>query len=425
MRYHPRRRRKSLLWLALPIIVFCGWLLYQAPPLRERLSWRIELARAYIGGVIHPAGAVPTPLPTFTPSANLTPTFTPTLTLLVPTATTSPVSFDDSTPTPQPSPTPLPVAVQLPSPEFVLQEINNCGPASLAMYLQFYGWEGTQNTIAEVIKPLPEDRNVNVEELVYYVRTRAGWLNAEFRVGGSIPLLKQFIAVGIPVMIEKSFRFEEPFWPNDDLWAAHYLLLTGYDDEEGVFIAQDSYYGPDRRVEYSELDREWQIFNRVYILVYPPAQQAVVQSILGSDWDIDTNRSHALETARLEIQSDPNNAFAWFNLGSNLVYFERYVEAADAYDQARYLGLPQRMLRYQFGPFFAYFHAGRIEDLLALTEYALQRTPNAEEALLWNGWALYRKGEVNKAAAQFRKALEANPNSPDARYALEFIGAAP
>ena len=27
-------------------------------------------------------------------------------------------------------------------------------------------------------------------------------------------------------------------------------------------------------------------------------------------------------------------------------------------------GLPQRMLRYQFGPFFAYFHTGRIDDLL-------------------------------------------------------------
>ncbi len=48
-------------------------------------------------------------------------------------------------------------------------------------------------------------------------------------------------------------------------------------------------------------------------------------------------------------------------------------------------GLPQRMLRYQFGPFLAYFNALRTEDLLALTDYALDRTANSEEALLWRG----------------------------------------
>jgi tetratricopeptide (TPR) repeat protein len=303
--------------------------------------------------------------------------------------------------------------------------MNNCGPASLAMYLDFFGWEGTQITISDLIKPVPEDRNVNVEELVYYVRTQAGWLNAEYRVGGNLTLLKQFLAAGIPVMIEESFRFEDPFWPNDDLWAAHYLLLTGYDDSRGVFTTQDSFHGPDQVVEYKTLDKEWQIFNRVYILVYPPAWQAAVQSILGPDWDVEANRQRALETARSETTADAGNAYAWFNLGSNLVYFGRYEEAAAAYDQARNLSLPQRMLRYQFGPFFAYFHAGRTEDLLALTEYALQRTPNAEEALLWNGWALYRTGDTNQAIAQFQKALEANPYYQDARYALDFVVAGP
>ena len=56
-----------------------------------------------------------------------------------------------------------------------------------------------------MVKPLAEDRNVNPEELVYYVRTHAGWLNAEFRVGGDIELLKQLVAAGFPVMIEESF----------------------------------------------------------------------------------------------------------------------------------------------------------------------------------------------------------------------------
>jgi len=75
---------------------------------------------------------------------------------------------------------------------------------------------------------------------------------------------------------------------------------------------------------------------------------------------------HALEIAQAETQANPKDAYAWFNLGSNLVYFEKYTEAAHAYDSARQIGLPQRMLRYQFGPFIAYFHAARYDDLLAV-----------------------------------------------------------
>jgi len=427
MGYEKRTSRRGLWILAgLAFAFLGGWLVYQLPPVQDRLSWRVELAKAYVGGVIHPAGPVPTALPTGTlPAALVEVTTQPTPTPTLAPATPSPTQEDLPTATPLSSPTPIPETVQLNSPTYVLQEINNCGPASLAMYLDYYGWEGTQNTISDLIKPVPEDRNVNVEELVYYVRTRAGWLNAEFRVGGTIDLLKQFIAAGIPVMVEESFRFADRFWPNDDLWAAHYLLLTAYDDAAGTFTVQDSFHGPDRTITYTDLDKEWQIFNRVFVLVYLPAQQSAVQSILGPDWDVEVNRQRALETARQETQSEPENAYTWFNLGTNLVYFERYSEAAAAYDQARSLGLYQRMLRYQFGPFFAYFHAGRTDDLLALTEYALQRTPNAEEALLWNGWALVRKGETNRAVEQFRKALEANPNYQDAVYALDFIGAGP
>ena len=139
------------------------------------------------------------------------------------------------------------------------------------------------------------------------------------------------------------------------------------------------------------------------------------------NWDKEANRENALATARVEIEADPDDAYAWFNLGTNLLYFERYEEAAQAYDQARQIGWPQRMLRYQFGPFFAYFHTGRNDDLLALTEYALQITPRSEEAHLWYGWGLYRQGDVNGAVAEFRTALEINPNYWDAQYALNFV----
>jgi tetratricopeptide (TPR) repeat protein len=392
--------------------------LYHVPPIHERLSWRMTLVAAYVGGVIHPADQAPTPLPTaqLTRSATRTPSATPT---------------EDSSATARPSPTeapptatptPIPGQVRLEAPDFEKQDINNCGPAALSTNLRYWGWDGDQFSVAEVVKPVREDRNVNVEELVYFVRNHAGWLNIEYRVGGSLEQVRKFIAAGIPVLIEETFHMDEPFWPRDDLWAGHYLLVTGYDDARKVFTTQDTYYGANQAVEYTQLDENWKSFNRVLIVIFRPDQQPIVEGILGADWDVDANRRNALEEARAETVSNPEDAYAWFNLGSNLVYFEEYAEAALAYDTARGLGLPQRMFRYQFGPFLAYFHAGRQPDLLALTEYALERTPNSEEDLLWRGWALYRDGDTNSAAEHFRRALEANPTYTDADYALNFIG---
>ena len=399
-------------------LVLLAGVIYQLPPVNQRLAWRVDFALAYLRGVVNPIGEVPTPLPppavAVTNQVVNTPTTAPTLT---PAVTDTP----GPTPTSPPTVTPIPATISLSAPGYEKQDINNCGPASLAMYLRYYGWEGDQFNIANLLKPQREDRNVNVEELTFYARTNAGWLNTEYRVGGDLELLKQFLAAGLPVMIEESFYFEEPYWPNDDLWAAHYNLLTGFDDNTQTFTGQDSFYGPDQTIDYQTLEEYWHTFNHVYILIYPPTMQETVKSILGEDWDVEVNRQKTLEMAQAETQANPTDAYAWFNLGTNLVYFERYQEAAQAFDKARELGLPQRMLRYQFTPFFAYFHTRRIEDLLALTEYALQITPNAEEALLWHGWALYRSGDTNGAIADFRAALAENPNYPDAQYALDFV----
>ena len=133
------------------------------------------------------------------------------------------------------------------------------------------------------------------------------------------------------------------------------------------------------------------------------------------------NRERALEASQRATEENPDDAFAWFNLGSNLLYFEKYAQSANAYDQARSLGLPQRMMRYQFGAFIASFQDHRTEDLLSLTDYALQRTPNSEEALLWRGWGLYQQGDYDGAIASWELALKHRPNYFDAEYALDFV----
>jgi tetratricopeptide (TPR) repeat protein len=408
--------------LIIIVLLVVGVLLYQVPAINIRLNWRVDVAITYIRNVINPVGQMPTPLPqpaaAVTPFPSQTPTNQPAEQPLI---TPSPGPTSTRTPTP----TALPQSINLGSPSWEKQTPNNCGPATLSLYLRSHNWEGNQADISDLLKPETGDRNVNVEELIYYVRTQAGWLNAEYRVGGDIELLKRFLAAGLPVMIEEGDLLDEQYWPNDDRWAGHYLLLSGYDETTQTFIAQDTFRGPDRTVPYQSVAESWQAFNYVYLLVYRTDQTELVKSILGEDWDPDINRQKALELAQAQTIQDPNNAYAWFNLGSNQVYFERYHEASQAYDTARQVGLPQRMLRYQFGPFFAYFFSGRNDDLLALTKYALQRTPNSEETLLWRGWGRYRAGETSRAMDDFQAALEENPFYQDAKYALEYVIANP
>jgi tetratricopeptide (TPR) repeat protein len=400
------------------VFILAAFLLYRVPAIRARMDWRVDRTVTYARGIIDSAGPVPTPLPvTEMPAATGF-------------ASETPAALDTPTPAPTatrptPTPTPFPATITLTKPGYEAQGTNNCGPATLVMALRYYGWHGDQYDISDLIKPIPADRNVNPEELAYYVRNHAGWLRVETRIGGSIDLLRRLLAAGFPIIIEETFTFKAPYWPNDDLWAAHYLLLTGYDDPSHTFIAQDSYHGPNEPVTYDDTLERWESFNYLYMLIYLPEQEDALRAIVGADWDPGADRANALAQAQAATAAKPDDAFAWFNLGSDLVSLERYPEAAQAYDTARKLGLPQRMLRYQFGPFIAYFRSDRIDDLLALTKYALQRTSNSEEALLWNGWGLYRQGDKQGAISNWQKALEARPGYADAQYALNYAAANP
>jgi len=400
-------------------LLIVALLLYQVPAINSRLSWRFEVAKTYVKNVLNPVGSAPTAIPNTpvavanipTATSPATPTLKPIATAIPPTATL----------------TPPPAQALLASPPYEKQTANNCGPAALSMLLHMVGWSGSQKDISDVIKPVNGDRNVNPEEMAYWVRNFAGWLRIEYRVGGDILTLKRLISAGYPVIVEgtTSLNPDDTGWPDDDLWAAHYLLLTGYDDATSTFIAQDAYRGPDKTIPYEQLEAEWKPFNYLYMVVYLPEKEAELQTLLGSNWDPDLNRQNALAIAQAATVTDPSDAFAWFNLGSNLVYFDRHFEANDAYDKARELGLPQRMFRYQFGPFLANFHSNRNEDLLALTDYALQRTEMSEETWLWHGWGLYRNGDTNGAVENWRKALSVRPGYEDALYALNFVGATP
>ena len=167
----------SLLTLAILVL--------QIPAINSRVAWRYEVAKTYVRNVLNPVGAVPTaiPNPTHTqspasPTAPVTPTNAIVEATVPATATLAPP----------------PQQALLRSPPYEKQTPNNCGPAALSMMLHMLGWTGDQKTISDVIKPVNGDRNVNPEEMAYWVHNYAGWLRMEYRVGGDLETLKRLIA---------------------------------------------------------------------------------------------------------------------------------------------------------------------------------------------------------------------------------------
>jgi len=413
--------------------------IYFLPPVHERLSWRVASLRSRVFYIFNPPGEV-----VFSPAQQdqlqamvtltltaMAPQATPTLEP-TPTATELISPTPTETPIPTPTPTAIPGAVSLSGVRHEYQKMNNCGPATLAMALSFWGWEGNQDTTRPWLRPHPDDRNVMPEEMVAAVKAHTG-LDALMRWGGDEGLLKQFIAAGFPVIIERDMGDVRP---NED-WTGHYGVITGYDDARRRFTLQDSYISSDYPLDYDDLYQYWRAFNHVYVVIYPPAREAEVLAILGLHTDEVYNLQHAVQVAQEAIQSLEGRDlfFAWFNLGTSLVKMGDYVGAAQAFDHAYDVvyptipsaARPWRMTWYQTGPYEAYYHTGRYQDVIDLATFTIVNTGvrEIEETWLWRGRARLALGEEIGAIEDFREALKYHPGWQPAIDELRNVGIEP
>lgn len=341
------------------------------------------------------------------------PSLTPPPTAALPSATPENTATPTLTPTPTVTPFPLtPVA-----PDVLLQGINhaaqmwnNCGPTTIVMNLSYFGIDQHQRESAAFLKPNPDDKNVSPEQLVAYARSQG--LSATIRVGGDIDLLQQLISNGFPVIVE------DWILPDDRGGMGHYRLLTGYDSTEQHFIAQDSYFGPDKRVPFDELHSSWHVFNRKYILVYEPEREEALHAILGPMVDDQAMLAHALSEAQAAVQAQPDNVFTWHTLGATYTMLGQMEDAAAAFDEARRIGLPLRMLWYQFELFDAYLAVGRFQEVIDLGYATAFTAGGHEEAYYYQGLGYQQKGEPDTAEGHFRAALNYNHNFEPAQQAL-------
>ena len=343
---------------------------------------------------------------TSTPWPKATPSLEPTATPLPPTPT--PLLFQ-----------PAQSAVLLTGLRHEWQTWNNCGPATIAMNLSYFGSTIDQAQAGAVLRLSADDKNVSPYELVAYAQQQ-GYVSQRL-VNGSRDLARTLLSNGVPVLVET--------WHEDgpDDGMGHYRLLVGYDDASQTWTVYDSYdrtnlisaepYGG-LRFSFGEMDNLWKVFNRAFVLAYPPERAPVVDAILGAyNATPETMYAAAVVEAQSELNANPADAFAWFNLGSSLTTQGQYGEAAAAFDQARAIGLPWRMFWYQFEIFEAYLALGRAQDVVVLADQVNAVTTSIEEIHYWRGRALAMLGDRAGAAQAIQQSLALNPSFAPAQQA--------
>ena len=424
-------RRQYILPSVLGVFGLCllAAILYNLPPVHDRLAWRVDNVMVAIRRTINPPEEV-----VFVPQEQVDAIVNATMTALsAPTATSIPELTATPAPSLVPSPTlgPIPASASLSGIRHEYQQFNNCAPASLSMVLSYWGWTGDQFQTRLYLRPsfAQDDKNVNPFEIVDYVEQNTQF-DALWRVGGSLEILKRLTAAGFPVLVEKGLD------PHDDAWLGHYQIVSGYDDTRRQFWVYDSYEGPAEAwgVPYDVIGQFWRHFNFAYVVVFPPERAAEVHAILGPHSDPQQNFRLAAELAVTEASSltDREQFFAWFNRGANLVHLGDYVGAAQAYDMAfsLYAALPQderpwRLLWYQDGAYAAYYHTGRYQDVINLAQSTLVNVdkPVLEETYYWRGMAKEALGDRAGALEDLQRAYTLNPNSTPAGPELQRLGA--
>lgn len=186
---------------------------------------------------------------------------------------------------------------------FISQTMNNCGPASIAEVLDFWGIHKTQGEVQSTLRADGNPHGMAPFGIPGYARALG--MDAFMGAGGTDALLKALVSGGFPVIVSQWVSLSDHY--------GHYRPIEAYDDVRGVFVSSDPYLGPDHAISYGEFDKIWAAANNRFYVVYPPARQQQLNSIIASlGWDPTSAymADIAIQQARLNA-GQPNGPQGW------------------------------------------------------------------------------------------------------------------
>lgn len=324
------------------------------------------------------------------------------------------------TPTQIPTPTPTIILEQpttrklLYNNYHIFQTFNNCGPAALSMALSYYGINETQQKLGQDLRPyqIPngdnDDKSVTLEELAE--KSKEYNLIPYHRPNGNIELIKLFITYDIPV-ITRTLTKE-----NEDI--GHYRIVKGYDDQTSEIIQDDSLQNKNLRFSYGDFNLLWKQFNYEYLALIPSDKVEIAKAILREDADEKTAWRKALKNAENELQKNPTDIYARFNLSVALYNVGEYQRSIEEFEKVENL-LPFRTLWYQIEPILAYYELGNYNRVFETTDKILNNYNRAfSELYILRGNIYKNQGDLSAARVEYEKAVFYNVNLQAAQEAL-------
>lgn len=299
----------------------------------------------------------------------------------------------------------------------VFQTFNNCAPAALSMALSYYGVQRSQEELADDLRPvhnlkgINDDKSTPPDELAE--KSKEYGLVPYYRANGSVDLLKRFIANGLPVVVRTRLDTEHDF--------AHYRVLKGYDDTTGQFVQDDGFQGKNIRYSYAAFMALWKPFNYEYLVMVPVAKKEMVEKILGEETDPMVAWRNAARTAEQELEKNPGDVNARFNLAVSLYYSGESERSAREFEEVE-RKLTTHVLWYRIEPIQNYFLLKNYDRVFVLSDSILNnKNPAFSELYLLKGKSYLAQGDTARAREEFKKAVLYNKNFKAAREALASV----
>lgn len=307
-------------------------------------------------------------------------------------------------------PSDVPPQLYLPARHF-WQSRNNCGPTAVAMAVSIFGVAVDPDQARWALRPEPESIGMDPSRVPAYVKGLG--LMARPRVNGEIETLRRLVAADVPVLVTQ--------WLSTSMRLEHYRLVVGYDMVGRRLLVHDSTLGPYVWLSEGEFQTLWAPTGRAYIPVYRPFQEATVASLIGRDWDDTVMYRRAYDRAVDEVWGTPNDPWVWARLGFFAYSLGDPRTALTAWQNARFLNLPQ-------GEYWlpAWMSAAALDltdfaTALNYADQALKQTPSSPGLYYIRGRALQALGQTAEAAREYRRAVELEPSFAAARAALDSV----
>ena len=156
----------------------------------------------------------------------------------------------------------------------VTQTLNNCGPASVAEVLDYWGIEKTQGELAAILRH--GTALMSTDDVADYLPTIG--LREYIGNSGTDSTLKTLLDNGLPVIVAQSVTLLNSF--------PHFRPIEAYDDGRQQFTASDPLLGAGYRMTYASFDKMWAESDNTFLVIYPPTMQhALDAAISGSGFD--------------------------------------------------------------------------------------------------------------------------------------------